>query len=142
MDLTQQSYDRIAKDWYQDNLTNENWWQVGIDFFVDCLSEGAAVLDIGCGCGEKTKYLSDRDFRVTGVDYSEGMLAEARRQYSNLKFLHLDFRQAEILGREFDGIFSLAAFLHLPKKETPETIKSLTKNECAPRSKLTRYLVD
>ncbi len=41
---------------------------------------GQAVLDLGCGTGRHTMWLASAGARVTAVDFSEGMLAEARRK--------------------------------------------------------------
>lgn len=51
-----------------------------VDFVVEELGiePGAAVLDIGCGTGRHSVELARRRYRVTGVDLSAGMLAEAR----------------------------------------------------------------
>jgi malonyl-CoA O-methyltransferase len=37
-----------------------------------------SVLDLGCGTGRHTVWLAERGAHVTAVDFSEGMLAEAR----------------------------------------------------------------
>src|SRR5690349_8145082 len=39
---------------------------------------GLAVLDLGCGTGRHALWLAAAGARVTAVDFSEGMLAEAR----------------------------------------------------------------
>jgi malonyl-CoA O-methyltransferase len=41
---------------------------------------GLEVLDLGCGTGRHALWLAARGAAVTGVDFSEGMLAEARRK--------------------------------------------------------------
>ena len=41
------------------------------------LASGACVLDVGCGTGCHAVELARRGYRVTGVDISSGMLAEA-----------------------------------------------------------------
>jgi SAM-dependent methyltransferase len=41
---------------------------------------GLAVLDIGCGTGRHTTWLAAAGAAVTAIDFSEGMLAEARRK--------------------------------------------------------------
>ncbi len=41
---------------------------------------GLAVLDLGCGTGRHALWLAAAGARVTAVDFSEGMLAEARRK--------------------------------------------------------------
>jgi ubiquinone/menaquinone biosynthesis C-methylase UbiE len=41
---------------------------------------GLSVLDLGCGTGRHTLWLTEAGASVTAVDFSEGMLAEARRK--------------------------------------------------------------
>jgi ubiquinone/menaquinone biosynthesis C-methylase UbiE len=43
------------------------------------LRQGSAVLDIGCGMGRHAQVLKALGYRVTGLDLSEVLLAEARR---------------------------------------------------------------
>jgi SAM-dependent methyltransferase len=49
-----------------------------IDWFVEGLPEGAAVLDLGCGPGLYAQRLADRGFDVTGVDVNLASLQHAR----------------------------------------------------------------
>ena len=44
---------------------------------------GLDVLDLGCGTGRHTAWLAAAGARVTAVDFSEGMLAHARRKTEN-----------------------------------------------------------
>jgi SAM-dependent methyltransferase len=46
------------------------------------LRPGDSVLDVGCGTGRDLAWLIDRGYRVTGVDPSSEMIAEARRRYA------------------------------------------------------------
>jgi SAM-dependent methyltransferase len=52
-----------------------------VDFLIEHLHlvPGMRVLDVGCGTGRHAVELSKRGYRVTGVDISNGMLAEARK---------------------------------------------------------------
>jgi len=52
-----------------------------VDFVIEelKLSEGSHILDIGCGTGRHSIELAKRGYKVTGVDLSSGMLAEARK---------------------------------------------------------------
>jgi malonyl-CoA O-methyltransferase len=56
---------------------------------------GLAVLDLGCGTGRHALWLTARGATVTGVDFSEGMLAEARRKpgADAVRFLVHDLRE-------------------------------------------------
>jgi SAM-dependent methyltransferase len=65
---------------YMDNEFTRN--TIGeVDFAIAelGLAPGAAVLDIGCGTGRHSVELARRGYRVTGVDISPGMLAQARQ---------------------------------------------------------------
>jgi len=75
-----QFFDRHAPQ-YDDNCFTKNTL-AEVDFLLAELQvpAGAAVLDIGCGTGRHAVELAKRGLRVTGVDLSEGMLAQARRR--------------------------------------------------------------
>ena len=64
-------------------MTNEftHNTQAEVDFLCEELSlpEGSRILDIGCGTGRHSVALAQLGFRMTGVDLSAGMLAEARK---------------------------------------------------------------
>ena len=51
------------------------------DFVIEelGLAPGSRILDIGCGTGRHSVELARRGFRMTGIDQSTGMLAEARK---------------------------------------------------------------
>ncbi len=46
------------------------------------LRPGDSILDVGCGTGRDLAWLIERGYRVTGVDPSSEMIAEARRRYA------------------------------------------------------------
>src|SRR5438552_4991460 len=56
---------------------------------------GLAVLDLGCGTGRHTVWLAAAGAFVTAVDYSDGMLAEARRKpgAADVRFLVHDLHE-------------------------------------------------
>jgi len=66
---------------YDDNSFTRNTVRE-VDFLIEALqvSPGASILDIGCGTGRHAAELARRGYRVTGVDISAGMLAQARQR--------------------------------------------------------------
>ncbi|KTD38888.1 methyltransferase [Legionella nautarum] len=65
------------------------------------------VLDIGCGDGRITALIAEQASEVTGIDYSEKMIAYAREHYPQLSFIHCS--ATEINYREkFDKVVSFS----------------------------------
>ncbi|GAA2090817.1 class I SAM-dependent methyltransferase [Kitasatospora saccharophila] len=75
-----------------------------------------AALDVGCGDGLLVRKLSGRAARVTGIDSSPEMIAEARRQTAGepaADFLEGDFLTAELPTGAYDFICSVTAVHHM-----------------------------
>ncbi|MFW5748760.1 MAG: class I SAM-dependent methyltransferase [Chloroflexota bacterium] len=68
-----------------------------VDFLIEHLhlTPSMHVLDMGCGTGRHAIELARRGCRVTGVDISEGMLAEARRTAEAAGVTGVTFQQAD-----------------------------------------------
>ncbi|HVO10277.1 MAG TPA: class I SAM-dependent methyltransferase [Vicinamibacteria bacterium] len=77
---------------------------------------GRAVLDLGCGTGRHAVWLAAAGARVTAVDFSEGMLDEARRKAgaAAVRFLAHDLhRPLPFADAEFDLVVSALVLEHL-----------------------------
>ena len=77
---------------------------------------GLAVLDLGCGTGRHTAWLATAGARVTAVDFSPGMLAEARRKTegANVRFLVHDLHEPlPLASATFDVVVSGLVLEHL-----------------------------
>jgi len=53
---------------------------------LEGLAPFARILDVGCGDGRVAALLSERGFRVTGIDESAGMIDHARRRAPSAEF--------------------------------------------------------
>lgn len=73
------------------------------------------VLDLGCGTGRHSFWLAQAGATVTAVDFSERMLAEARRKprADAIRFIVHDLHQRLPFSTEFDLIVSGLVLEHL-----------------------------
>lgn len=73
------------------------------------------ALDFGCGVGRLTIPLSDHFESVVGLDISEGMLEEARRNSAgrNIAYLPSDDTLSQVEGA-FDFVNSVIVLQHIP----------------------------
>jgi malonyl-CoA O-methyltransferase len=77
---------------------------------------GRSVLDLGCGTGRHSLWLAARGAGVTAVDFSEGMLAEARRKpgADAVRFLAHDLHEPlPFADATFDRVVSGLVLEHL-----------------------------
>lgn len=119
------TYDTIAIDWHKDHLS-DNWWIDGMGKFAGMLPAGATVLDAGCAGGVKSKFLVDRGFQVTGIDFAPNFIEIAKKEVPEAEFQVLDIRDVDSLEKQFDGIVLQAVLLHFPKKEISDILKGIT----------------
>ena len=92
-------YDILMK-----NVSYDKWTK-----FIDKRLKGKKeILEIGCGTGEITKRLAERNYKITAIDSSENMLVKAYeklRKIPNIRVMKGDGTDFEI-DYEFDGIVS------------------------------------
>ncbi len=112
----QTSYDRIAMRYARINARMPAMVLESAVQFWRLLGSSAFILDLGCGHGRDLAWFQMRGMHGVGVDLSLGMLRQAQSRVH----ASLALRAMRCLGRVegvFDGIWSNAAFLHLPKDE-------------------------
>ena len=83
------------------------------------LSQGATVLDLGCGAGVPATKILAETFRVIGVDISPVQIERARHLVPNAKFIVGDMTAADFEPESFDAVVSLYAVIHVPLAEQP-----------------------
>lgn len=89
---------------------------------------GDAVLDVCCGNGLITDYLAKPGVEITGVDLSEKLIAIAKMNNSNIRFMTQNALQLHI-DDTFDKIYIAFSFQYFDKlNEGEKVIENLIKH--------------
>lgn len=113
--LVRDGYDRWAAIYDHDGNPLQALEGPAVRFAVGDPS-GLDALDLGCGTGRHALWLAEAGARVTAVDFSEGMLAEARRKAKafTIQFLTHDLHQPLMFpDKSFDLVVSGLVLEHL-----------------------------
>ena len=78
----------------------------------------ARILELGCGHGRDAAWFEAQGAAVVAADLSGGMLVETRLRVTG-PVVQLDMRALAFRPTIFDGVWSNAAILHLPKALVP-----------------------
>lgn len=103
---TFETWNKVAKI-YQDKFMNLDLYNDTYDIFLDLIIEtNASVLEIGCGPGNISKYLSAKktSLKIKGIDISENMIELARKNNPLAEFEIMDSREIDCINDKFDAI--------------------------------------
>ena len=113
-DPVAEMYHTLWNDWYLSSAIP------ALDrMFFSRVPSGSRVLDVCCGCGHVTKELVRREYRVTGVDASAGLVEIARREMPDVDWRVQDVRYLD-MQHEYEG--ALSTFDSLNHLLTPEDL--------------------
>jgi SAM-dependent methyltransferase len=121
-DEVEQNYDEIAENYL---ASKDDQTVMFAKKLEERLSDGAKILDAGCGPGIPiAKYLSE-NFDVLGIDISAKQIELASKLVPNAKFRKMDMLD---LGNEFDpgffdGIICMYSIFHINRKKHLEILK-------------------
>ena len=126
-------YDREAKNWTSAHGGNQgdSYWKDEMKKFHKLLPSGK-VLEIGSGAGKDAAALIALGYDYTGTDASEGLLQVAIKRNPGARFVHMAVNNLNLPGEEFDGFWTAATLLHIPKDKIDNAlikIKSVLKPE-------------
>lgn len=96
---------------YMDNVFTKNA-EAEVDFVVRelKLKPGDSIIDVGCGTGRHSVELARRGFRMTGVDLSSGMLAQAA-QAAQIAGVDIELIECDAVEFRLDRTFDAALCL-------------------------------
>jgi len=79
---------------------------------------GHHVLEVGCGTGTLAALMCARGAKVVGIDISEEMLVEARKNVPETELIHMTATEIDRLGTSrFDRIVATLSFSELSEDE-------------------------
>lgn len=93
------------------------------DIFLSYLSEGASILDFGCGSGRDAKRFKDLGYQITAVDGSEE-LCKVAAKYIGIPVRKMLFQELDD-QEKYDGIWACASILHLSKNELADVLQKM-----------------
>ncbi|RMF55463.1 class I SAM-dependent methyltransferase [Candidatus Woesearchaeota archaeon] len=118
---TIKAYDKFAEHYA--NHTFEIIPQYNLYQFINFL-KGRNVLDVGCGSGRDIKYLVEEGFNVIGIDASENMVRQAKKNAKKGRFMVMDIEaKLGFADESVDGIWCCDSLTHVQKKNIQKVIK-------------------
>ncbi|MEI6053777.1 MAG: methyltransferase domain-containing protein [Candidatus Saccharibacteria bacterium] len=119
--ITKSFYDKNARNWVI-KRSNLEACRAEFEQYRELLPNGK-ILDLGCGTGRDASLFLAENYDYTGIDLSDGMIDEAKKLFPAGKFEAMDLCDLKFNDQSFDGIWSFAAYLHIPKKDISDAIK-------------------
>ena len=87
------------------------------------IPENGKVLDAGCGYGKELKLFAEAGYEVTGIDYSRGMLEQAKKAVPGVKLAQMDVRNLGLAPETFDAVWCNAVLIHLRSEDAQKALK-------------------
>lgn len=122
--IVRRGYDLVSRVYRADDADDGEYgpW---MDLLEMRVREGAAVLDLGCGCGVPVARRLARRYAVTGVDFSRVQVERARTLVPNATFICADMASVVFPDASFDAITCVYALIHLPVAEQPALLRAV-----------------
>jgi uncharacterized protein (TIGR00725 family) len=121
---TAKSYDKFAHK-YQNNHTETKLVSKDqLDEFISMIHAPAQILDIGCGPGFDTKYLS-RKYSVTGVEISKRFAQMAQFENPNADIIYCDIVDYELPKNLYKGVWARDSLHHIKSEDQDVVFKKI-----------------
>ncbi|MBD3258583.1 methyltransferase domain-containing protein [candidate division GN15 bacterium] len=103
-------FDRHAPKYMENVFTKGTEGEVAFLLDLFQLPQGSRILDVGCGTGRHSVGLAAHGYDMTGLDLSDGMLAEAQKA-ADAAGVSVNWMQGDATEMTFDGDFDAAICL-------------------------------
>lgn len=124
---TQAAYNKAAQKYYDlfyDELEKKEFDRKFLNDYLKYLKAGSVICSAGCGpCGHIENYISEKGFKVVGIDISEKCIGIAKEHYPEIQFEVGDFTKMKYEDEHFDGLISYYSIIDTPVQYLNEVLK-------------------
>ncbi|MFJ9708574.1 class I SAM-dependent methyltransferase [Streptomyces sp. NPDC101234] len=123
---TRTFYDAIASDYaerFRSEYDKRPVERAMLEVFAERVGAGGEVADLGCGPGRVTGRLAGLGLSVFGLDLSASMLAIARRENPELRFVQGSMLELEVADEVLDGVLCWYSSIHTPDDRLPDLFR-------------------
>jgi 2-polyprenyl-3-methyl-5-hydroxy-6-metoxy-1,4-benzoquinol methylase len=126
-------YNQQTRKWVENHQRpGKSYWAKQIRKLKKLLPEGR-ILEIGCGFGNDADELQKSEYEYIGIDPSIEMIKIAQKNNPDTIFINKSIEDFNFKGEYFDGFWSVAALLHIPKNQIDEVLQKI-KSLCKKRA--------
>ncbi|NMH26088.1 class I SAM-dependent methyltransferase [Flavobacterium solisilvae] len=121
---TLKTWDKLALN-YQSKFMTMDLYDSTYDLFCESIKkDDASILELGCGPGNITKYLQDKNpnYSILATDTAPSMIELGKINVPKAKFQLLDVRDITDLNLRFDAILCGFVLPYLNQEETKKFI--------------------
>ncbi|MCB2087906.1 MAG: class I SAM-dependent methyltransferase [Sphingomonadaceae bacterium] len=94
-----------------------------LDPFLDRLSPGASVLELGCGGGQDSAHMQARGYSIDATDGTAAMVDAANARYAiGARLLRFDQITADAA---YDGVWAHACLIHVARADFPDVLRAI-----------------
>lgn len=128
VEQVREDYDRIAAEYARrlfKELDGKPKDRELLRRFASLVGDHADVCDMGCGPGHVARFLHDAGVRVSGLDLSPAMLAEARRLNPDIEFRKGNLLSLPLPDGALAGITAFYAIVNIPEESLPLVFREM-----------------
>jgi 2-polyprenyl-3-methyl-5-hydroxy-6-metoxy-1,4-benzoquinol methylase len=94
------------------------------NLFIDSL-HGKNILEIGCGPGIDAFFFHKLGYNITATDFCKEFLTIVKERFPGMTCLEMDMTRPNLELSTFDGIYSFASFIHIPRHQAVEVLRGI-----------------
>ncbi len=107
---------------YEEKFMNLDLYNDSYDRFCALISKKASILEVGCGPGNISNYLLNKQptFKIEGIDIAPNMIDLAQKNNPTAQFQIMDIRSIRDLNKTYQAIIAGFCIPYLAMKEVQQ----------------------